>query len=86
MLLAAAGALGVGFASFEDYATNYYAPGSIVSLVPTHAFAGLADVRAGSAADLDYRRSAGAVLREEVRRRRLGLGLSFHPLSLTLEI
>lgn len=40
MLLAAAGALGVGFASFEDYATNYYAPGSIVSLVPTHAFAG----------------------------------------------
>lgn len=40
MLLAAASALGVGFASFEQYATEIYAPGEVVRLVPTHAFAG----------------------------------------------
>ncbi|MBN2098621.1 MAG: hypothetical protein JW753_03390 [Dehalococcoidia bacterium] len=40
MLLAAAGALGVGFASTEQYATEIYASGEIVRLVPAHAFAG----------------------------------------------
>jgi hypothetical protein len=40
MLLAAAGALGVGFASFEQYATEQVAAGYVVSLLPTHAFAG----------------------------------------------
>jgi len=40
MLLAAAGALGVGFASFEEYATEHIAQGYVVSVLPTHAFAG----------------------------------------------
>ena len=40
MLLAAAGAIGVGFASFEQYATEQVAPGYVVSLLPTHPFAG----------------------------------------------
>jgi hypothetical protein len=40
MLLAAAGALGVGFASFEEYATDYIAHNYVVSFLPTHAFGG----------------------------------------------
>jgi hypothetical protein len=40
MLLAAAGALGVGFASFEEYATEHVAQGYVVSVLPTHPFAG----------------------------------------------
>ncbi len=40
MLLAAVGAMGVGFASFEEYATEHVAQGYVVSVLPTHAFAG----------------------------------------------
>jgi len=40
MLLAAAGALGVGFASFEEYAADFVTQGYVVSVLPTHAFAG----------------------------------------------
>ena len=40
MLLAAAGALGVGFASFEEYSTDQIASAYMSLVVPTHAFAG----------------------------------------------
>lgn len=40
MMLAAASALGVGFASFEEYATEHIAQGYVVSVLPTHPFAG----------------------------------------------
>ena len=40
MLLAAAGALGVGFASFEDYSSGQVNSAYMSLILPTHAFAG----------------------------------------------
>ncbi|MDM7999680.1 MAG: hypothetical protein QUS33_06700 [Dehalococcoidia bacterium] len=40
MLLAAVAALGIGFASYEEYAADYIALECVPATLPTHAFAG----------------------------------------------